>query len=505
MPPVTRTRNGIVRRVSVRQPTSKEVFVELNPRHNKQCMFCSRKEISEKLYGQLYQLNDIIVHYFCILLSSRAVQKGSDKEGIWGFLYKDIKAELKRASREVCVYCKNTGATISCCGTRCRKVFHLPCGLQNGSMHQYFKSFKSFCNQHRITQAVDLDELRNNNNAQCSICKEEIQPYPSQTNLWAPCCKRNAWFHRDCIQDLALSAGYFFKCPLCNNVDTFKGRMLTLGIYIPSSKDSYLKKSNHRDASWETVPNAYAELLERHNSCNVEKCMCPYPEKRRYQLESGSWEIILCNTCGSNGTHKLCSSIKFDQTWICSSCKTIVEGPSSAKKKRSEIQDSITITPESRATRAPSLFNNFRNRSFLGNNTTVINVNGRNIARCLDSASCTILNNNKEPSRNIETGNPAPIRQQLGDVILISDSDDNNDSDLECTSVVSTPMIPPPPVPIPARRPPLPIISSYTSMSTGSTTHFQNGFRIINPNNQPKIVPHFITASIDLTSDDDET
>lgn len=33
-------------------------------------MFCGRKEISEKLYGLLYQLNDVIVHYFCIVSTS---------------------------------------------------------------------------------------------------------------------------------------------------------------------------------------------------------------------------------------------------------------------------------------------------------------------------------------------------------------------------------------------------------------------------------------------------
>jgi hypothetical protein len=41
------------------------------------------------------------------LLSSRAVQNGSDKEGIWGFLFKDIKNELIRGAREVykILYC----------------------------------------------------------------------------------------------------------------------------------------------------------------------------------------------------------------------------------------------------------------------------------------------------------------------------------------------------------------------------------------------------------------
>jgi len=98
----------------------------------------------------------------------------------------------------------------------------------------YPNIFRSFCQQHRITQAIDLKELQTSASVQCAICKDDVIPSPLPTSIWAPCCKRNAWFHRGCIQDLALSAGYFFKCPLCNNVDTFKSRMLTLGIYIPS-------------------------------------------------------------------------------------------------------------------------------------------------------------------------------------------------------------------------------------------------------------------------------
>jgi len=49
---------------------------------------------------------------------------------------------------------------------------------------------------------------------------------------------------------------------------------------------SYLKKLNHRDASWETVPNAFAELLERHSSCNAPNCLCPHQDKRTFQQES---------------------------------------------------------------------------------------------------------------------------------------------------------------------------------------------------------------------------
>lgn len=49
---------------------------------------------------------------------------------------------------------------------------------------------------------------------------------------------------------------------------------------------SYLKKLNRRDASWETVPNAFAELLERHSSCNAPTCLCPHEDKRTYIQES---------------------------------------------------------------------------------------------------------------------------------------------------------------------------------------------------------------------------
>jgi hypothetical protein len=124
-------------------------------------------------------------------------------------------------------------------------------------MHQYFQSFKyaiyfifinlfciilikinifrSFCQDHRIPQIIDLFELQNATTPTlCAICKDNVKPTPSPTTLWAPCCKHNAWFHRECVQDLALSSGYFFRCPLCNNVDKFKSIMLNLGIYIPS-------------------------------------------------------------------------------------------------------------------------------------------------------------------------------------------------------------------------------------------------------------------------------
>lgn len=40
-------------------------------------------------------------------------------------------------------------------------------------------------------------------------------------------------------------------------------------------------------------------------------------------FSSGSWEIILCHTCGSNGTHLLCSSLKCNEVWYCSTCHDV--------------------------------------------------------------------------------------------------------------------------------------------------------------------------------------
>ncbi|XP_001945076.2 PHD finger protein 7 isoform X2 [Acyrthosiphon pisum] len=435
MAPTTRRSNGVARRPTARQPIPKNVLVELSTSHNKACMFCGQKEISEKLYGLLYQLNDVICHYFCILLSSRANQNGTDKEGIWGFLLKDIKAELTRGSKETCFYCKKKGATISCCGVKCRKVFHLPCGIKNGSMHQYFQSFKSFCKQHRITQAIDLIELQTSASVQCAICKDDVIASPLPTSIWAPCCKRNAWFHRGCIQDLALSAGYFFKCPLCNNVDTFKSRMLTLGIYIPS-----------RDASWETVPNAFAELLERHSSCNAQTCLCPHQNRRTHQQEAGSWEIILCHTCGSNGTHRLCSSIKCDQRWLCTACAVVAD---KSKKRRLELP-----------------------------------IEG----------NCSGISVLFEPRPNrLALNRPPP-----DDTISIS-SDDSNDSSIQCITYIN----PPQPQVIQTPQIRLPVIASYTSMSTGSTrSRFHRRFPI--SASQSKSLTYVISDSIDLTTDDDD-
>lgn len=57
----------MARRPTARQPIYKNVMVELSVNDKKPCMFCQNKKISEKLYGKMYQLNDVVAHYYCIV------------------------------------------------------------------------------------------------------------------------------------------------------------------------------------------------------------------------------------------------------------------------------------------------------------------------------------------------------------------------------------------------------------------------------------------------------
>lgn len=298
--------------------------------HSQKCAFCCTSEVNEDKLGPIYMHKNIITHYFCLLLSSNMEQNGRDSDGILGFLYNDIQKEIKRGQRLYCTYCKHKGATLGCSIRKCRTVFHLPCGLHNDSLHQFFGQFRSYCSLHRPRQEVDeaiLAEARKQSGV-CAICCESIVPYPTKTTLWAPCCKKNAWFHRDCIQRMAISFGYFFKCPLCNNKDMFQDAMKYCGIYIPE-----------QDASWEVVPNAFGELYQRHDTCDAENCTCP--KGRRGNYVGTRWELVLCSTCGSQGIHIGCGRLKWTKPeWHCPACSAVVQ-PKSATDREENHQSRI--------------------------------------------------------------------------------------------------------------------------------------------------------------------
>ncbi|KAK3757797.1 hypothetical protein RRG08_027153 [Elysia crispata] len=275
------------------------------------CQFCLSSEVNEVDLGPIYEKNGVVVHYYCMLLSSGLTQTAhpSDKTSILGFTLGDIYKELRRGKRLNCCFCHKKGATIGCCVSHCKKAFHLCCGRKNGTMHYFFDTFRSFCVEHWSHPNLDIvTPLKKDTRKICSICQMSLGKSTVNEIVCPPCCKGN-YFHHNCMQRYALSAGmHFFKCPLCNASKDFQKAMLLFGIYIPD-----------RDASWEKEPNAYQELLERPEKCAVSPCICPQGDE--HNARSGSFKLLICHYCGSYSAHRACAGIsKKEQSLTCPDC-----------------------------------------------------------------------------------------------------------------------------------------------------------------------------------------
>nr|KAI8735047.1 PHD finger protein 7-like [Biomphalaria glabrata] len=281
----------------------------------KVCNFCESDENNELTLGAFHQKGDVTVHYFCMLLSSGLFQKTkiSDKNSILGFLLPDIQNEIRRGKKLNCCFCNTKGATIGCCNGKCKKNFHLICGIQNGVLSQFFDNYRSYCADHRKTQSLVKTLSKGSSKKECAICLTSIEfTATSHYSLVCPSCK-HCYFHKTCIQKYAISAGmHFFKCPLCNERETFQEEMLEFGIYIPD-----------QDASWEREPDAFHDLLERHDSCDARYCRCPYG--RKYDAEFGKYDLLLCGCCGSAGSHRACNGLfPKDNLFVCKDCLEIL-------------------------------------------------------------------------------------------------------------------------------------------------------------------------------------
>ncbi|CAK1592368.1 unnamed protein product [Parnassius mnemosyne] len=303
------------------------------------CVFCQRNVDDEIIYGKLYAIGDIQCHYFCVLLSCCLVQKGNDEDGLFGFLYPDIIAEVERSKKHKCSYCGRDGATLGCSVSQCRKQFHLPCGRERDAVSLFYGNYKTYCHKHAPKQKINdeimakvklrslaqrkIKQLKNqetikkkildsttscvNENktdqdeeqkqemeAVCVICYETVDGYPTLRTFWPPCCARDAWFHRSCLQRMALSAGmHYLKCPLCNEKEVFYKAVLSQGYYVPD-----------RDAAWELEQNAFSEIYERPVFCAAPECCCPMG--RDHDADTGAWDMLVCVLCGSSGMHEQC-------------------------------------------------------------------------------------------------------------------------------------------------------------------------------------------------------
>ncbi|XP_025128641.1 PHD finger protein 7 isoform X2 [Bubalus kerabau] len=229
------------------------------------CRLCLQEPGDPEKVGEFLQKDNLSVHYFCLILSSKLPQRGQSNRGFHGFLPEDIRKEAARASRKICFVCKRKGAAINCQKDQCVRNFHLPCGLERGCLSQFFGEYKSFCGEHRPTQNI---RRRNVGEESCILCCEDLSQI-SVENIQSPCCSQTI-YHRKCIQKYAhTSAKHFFKCPQCNNREEFPQEMLRMGIHIPDRK----------------------------------------------------WRLILCATCGSHGTHRNCSSLRSNcKKWECTEC-----------------------------------------------------------------------------------------------------------------------------------------------------------------------------------------
>ncbi|XP_035183627.1 G2/M phase-specific E3 ubiquitin-protein ligase [Oxyura jamaicensis] len=289
------------------------------------CVLCGWTDNCPEKYGEkkTYVECNLTVHYYCLLMSSGIWQRGEEDEGVDGFLITDIRKEVNRAAKLKCNICRKKGASIGCVAPKCKRSYHFPCGLRKECIFQFMEDFRSYCWEHKPVQIFSDKESRGP--SQCTICLDLVEHLPLYSVLKSPCCK-NAWFHRKCLQYQALSAGiFFFRCTVCNNKDKFQKEMLRMGIHIPE-----------KDASWELEENAYEDLLQCYQHCDIRRCLCK--EGRDYNEPDSKWEIKRCQSCGSRGTHLACSSLKsWEQNWDCVECRSIFakSGKYSKQKKRS--------------------------------------------------------------------------------------------------------------------------------------------------------------------------
>lgn len=131
---------------------------------------------------------------------------------------------------QTCYYCHQRGATIGCCVKACRRSFHLPCALEQDCRLEFSQTFRSFCDEHH-----DIKRPRNAHKPTdlCTICYDEMGKFNVIRSIALPCCNKNAWCHKLCLQQYAQTSGYFLKCPLCKDSDHFRDWIAERGVFIP--------------------------------------------------------------------------------------------------------------------------------------------------------------------------------------------------------------------------------------------------------------------------------
>ncbi|XP_053951345.1 uncharacterized protein LOC128858843 [Anastrepha ludens] len=266
------------------------------------CELCDSGELDQVQYGEYFIEHCKAVHMNCLLLSTGLQRRGYNGTNINGFLLSDIAKQRQLASKHKCCYCDTGGANIACWGINCERWFHLGCGVKNGVRNQFVAPYRSYCNRH-----IEKPTYRPKPNEICCICYEnlftEMNRFNAAGMLRAPCC-RNGWFHKFCLQKYAQTAGNSCKCPLCNNVKTFRSCLPYWGVAIYNTIPE-----------WELISNAPENVDEDHLVCWAIICINQLGRSHNSALNP----INTCIICEYVPQHFLCARYP-DSPFVCDFC-----------------------------------------------------------------------------------------------------------------------------------------------------------------------------------------
>ena len=207
---------------------------------DKKCIFCQRADNNEARYGKKLstfvegnekkELEEIVVHHFCLLFSAGICSRGMISDGILGFLPEDIKKEVSRGSFLRCHFCSKQGATAGCCVRECNFTYHPSCGFDatfdrnkdNWIQFQFQDEYQSWCKKHSQTIPFIKTPGHSKNfprSFKCQYCfgqisRRWVKEIPVQL-IQCRCCK--TYCHTDCVRHYAYRSGETrFKCCFCN-------------------------------------------------------------------------------------------------------------------------------------------------------------------------------------------------------------------------------------------------------------------------------------------------
>ena len=173
----------------------------------------------------------------------------------------------------MCSFCRKPGATIGCVVRKCRKVVHLPCGLENNMIFDFASpNFEAYCSE---DNPYAEDRVRDGV-SKCSICIRNSRRLPRYAfrPITCPTCQNS--FHINCLRRTAVTSGiHHFRCPFCRDDTEFVLHCQQSGIYVPD-----------QDAAWE-LDGAFSDHYEVFHACNAFQCLCPGGRT----IDGAEWEI----------------------------------------------------------------------------------------------------------------------------------------------------------------------------------------------------------------------